>query len=84
MTTEIAESVTVPGNSKTEWLFITVSKAGYKPLGVVGFAPGTNDGIFLNQAYLESPNRIQYALYNTASNDRATAPRLYVLWIKDI
>ena len=46
--------VSLEGNTSSGWLSKTVSKNGYKFLGIIGFAVGTNTGILFNQIYPEN------------------------------
>ena len=80
-TIETLPQVSVQANGKTDWLTYTPKKEGYTPLGIVGYAVGTNDGITMNQIYLMN-GVISYALKNSASTAQTTIPRAYVLWMK--
>ena len=75
--------VSLEGNTSSGWLSKTVSKNGYKFLGIIGFAVGTNTGILFNQIYPEN-NAIAYALRNTSSQQANVVARFYCLWLKSV
>lgn len=80
-TIETLPQVTVVGNGRSEWLTYTPKKDGYKPIGIVGYAVGTNDGITMNQIFIHN-GVINYALLNKGTGSQSTIPRAYVLWMK--
>ena len=69
-------------HTPTDWLIMQISREGYTAIGIIGFAPGSNNGIVFNQVYLQG-NQIQYALINNSDTTQSTNPRFYILWKKN-